>query len=133
MEINFTTPALLFPAISLLMLAYTNRFLALASIVRTLYASHQVSPSPVYVKQIRNMRRRIRLIRNMQFFGILSLLLCTICMFLLFRGYPKAGEHLFTASILSMTTSLVLSLWEISLSGTALDMQLQDIEQTEGK
>ncbi len=133
MEINFTTPALLFPAISLLMLAYTNRFLALASIVRSLYASHQVSPSVIYVKQIRNMRRRIRLIRNMQFFGILSLLLCTICMFLLLRGYPTAGEHLFTASILSMTTSLVLSLWEISLSGTALDMQLQDIEQTETK
>ncbi|CAN5912717.1 DUF2721 domain-containing protein [soil metagenome] len=133
MEINFTTPALLFPAISLLMLAYTNRFLALASIVRNLYASHKVSPSPLYVKQIRNMRRRIRLIRNMQFFGILSLLLCTLCMLSLFRGYPKVGEVLFTASILSMTTSLVLSLWEISLSGTALDMQLQDIEQIEPK
>lgn len=133
MEINFTTPALLFPAISLLMLAYTNRFLALASIVRNLYASHQVSPSPLYISQIRNMRRRIRLIRNMQFFGILSLLLCTICMFSLFRGYPRVGEALFTASMISMMISLVLSLWEISLSGTALDMQLQDIEQKDGK
>ena len=36
MEIDISTPALLFSAISLLILAYTNRFLTIAQIIRNL-------------------------------------------------------------------------------------------------
>src|SRR5258708_28104846 len=74
MDINITTPAVLFPAVSLLLLAYTNRFLALASVIRKLHADYKASPSPHFLSQIQNLRRRIRLVRNMQFFGVLSLL-----------------------------------------------------------
>jgi Protein of unknown function (DUF2721). len=46
MEINLTTPALLFPAISLLLLAYTSRFLALAALMRELHVRYKTQPDP---------------------------------------------------------------------------------------
>lgn len=129
MRIDISTPALLFPAVSLLMLAYTNRFLALANIIRNLHRSHSEKPNPVYLLEIENLRRRIGLIRDMQSFGVLSLILCMVCMFLLFRGYYRAGEWLFGASLVGMLVSLVISLVEIRLSGRALDLHLRDLEK----
>src|SRR5579859_6660041 len=108
MNIDLTTPAVLFPAISLLLLAYTNRFLALASVIRKLHADHTIAPSQHYLDQIENLRWRIRLVRNMQFCGVLSLLLCTVCMFLLFSGLMLPAEIIFTISLLVMIISLIL-------------------------
>ena len=130
MQIELTTPSILFPAISLLMLAYTNRFLGLASVIRQLHESHEASPKPVYLQEINNLRRRVRLIRDMQFWGVLSLTLCTVCMFLLFSEFQRAGEIVFAISIVCMIVSLVLSLIEIRMSVHALDLHLKDIEKT---
>jgi hypothetical protein len=129
MEINLTTPALLFPAISLLMLAYTNRFLGLAGVIRNLHANYQASSNPKYLSQIENLRRRIKLTRDMQACGVVSLLLCTVCMFSLFEGFAVTGKILFAGSLVAMISSLVLSLWEIQMSVGALDHHLQDLEK----
>jgi Protein of unknown function (DUF2721) len=131
MEINLTTPAVLFPAVSLLLLAYTNRFLALAAVIRKLHADYKVKAEPGYLDQIENLRYRIRLVRNMQFAGVFSLLLCTTCMFLLFCDWIIPAEIFFTASMLSMIYSLITSLMEIQISVQALDLHLRDIEQPE--
>ena len=128
MEFNITTPAVLFPAVSLLLLAYTNRFLALASVIRRLHADYQATTNSVYLRQIKNLRWRIRLVRNMQFCGVLSLLLCTVCMFLLFCGMLVPAEVVFTLSLIVMVMSLIFSLIEIQTSVRALDLHLQDIE-----
>jgi len=131
MDINITTPAVLFPAVSLLLLAYTNRFLALAVVIRKLYADHKAAPSPHYLSQIENLRWRIRLVRNMQFCGVLSLLICTVCMYLLFLSMIVPAEIAFSASMLVMIISLVFSLIEIQTSVRALDLHLRDIEEPE--
>jgi hypothetical protein len=128
MDISLTTPALLFPAISLLLLAYTNRFLALTSVTRNLHDSYRASHDTVYLAQIRNLRKRIRLIRDMQFFGVLSILLCTVCMLLVYVGWQVPGRWVFAGSLVSMMVSLGLSLWEVMLSGRALDLHLEDLE-----
>lgn len=133
MEFNLTTPALLFPAISLLMLAFTNRFLALASLIRSLHEHYRNSTDPKYLRQIENLRRRIKLTRDMQICGIFSLILCTACMFVLFAGMVQVGKGLFAASLISMITSLALSLWEIQISVGALDVHLKDLEENEKK
>jgi len=129
MDINLTTPAVLFPAVSLLLLAYTNRFLALAGVIRKLHADYQVAPYPAYLGQIANLRYRIRLVRNMQFCGVLSLLLCTVCMFLLFCGLITPSEIVFCLSLVVMMISLIISLMEIQTSVRALDLHLQDVER----
>ncbi len=131
MRIEISTPALLFPAISLLLLAYTNRFLGLASVIRNLHRSHTESPNPVYLLEIDNMRKRIRLIQEMQSFGVLSLILCTSCMFLIFRGWYRWGEIVFGMSMILMLVSLGLSFVEIRISGRSLDLHLQDLKQEE--
>jgi len=92
MEITLTTPALLFPAISLLMLAYTNRFLTLATIIRNLHDRYRNEASDNLLGQIRNLRYRVYLIRNTQIFGVLSLLFCVASMFALFAGWVMAGQ-----------------------------------------
>jgi cobalamin biosynthesis protein CobD/CbiB len=130
MEINITTPAVLFPAVSLLLLAYTNRFLALAAVIRKLHADYKAAPNPVYIGQIQSLRRRIRLVRNMQFSGVLSLLLCTICMFLLFWDSLVWAEVTFSAALIVMIISLIYSLIEIQMSVHALDLHLKDIKDT---
>jgi hypothetical protein len=130
MELSITTPALLFPAISLMMLAYTNRFLALAALIRSLHAQYKKEPAEKHlVQQIRNLRARIRLIRSMQAFGVLSFLFCIICMFSIFNRWEMASYVIFAASLLSFGISLVLSLTEIVLSMRALEVQLGDMEE----
>jgi hypothetical protein len=122
---NLTEPAILFGSISLLLLAYTNRFLALASLVRTLNKSQD---EVGLQQQIDNLRRRISLIKNMQAFGILSFLLCTLSMFAIFLEEVPAGEILFGVSVVALLISLTLSLYEIVISTRALNIVLDGIE-----
>lgn len=129
MEFTLTTPALLFPAISLLLLAYTNRFLALAALVRELHGRYQTQPDQWIKGQIENLRYRIVIIRNMQSFGIASFFGCVLCMFLLFAGQPTLGKYVFGTSLLLLLVSLGLSLREILVSIEALQLQLHDIEE----
>lgn len=131
MEITVTTPALLFPAISLLLLAYTNRFLVIAGRIRDLHSKYRTSNEALLIRQIENLRRRIVLIRNMQAIGILSLLLCVVCMFLLFAGYVSFGKYVFGASLLLLAVSLALSLWEIQISTVAINLELSDLVASE--
>ncbi len=129
MEINLTTPALLFPTISLIMLAYTNRFLGLATVIRNLRDRYDDTHDPLISKQIDNLRHRVVLIRNMQFFGASSLLLCFVCMGLLFAGWVDAGKVIFLLSLIFMAVSLAISLYEIQISVKALELNLSDMEQ----
>ena len=128
MEITITTPALLFPAISLLLLAYTNRFLALANLIRDLHSRYKASPDQILMAQISNLRHRVVIIRNMQVFGVGSFFLCVLCMLVLFTGQLRLGEILFGLSLVLLMISLALSLWEVQISIDALNYRLSDLE-----
>jgi hypothetical protein len=128
MTLDLTTPALLFPAISLLLLAYTNRFLALAALIRGLQARYESNPDSVIVAQISNLRYRVRLIQQMQAFGVLSLFGCVACMFALFADLLSLGNYLFGISLVLMLVSLGLSVREIQVSVVALNLHLQNLE-----
>jgi hypothetical protein len=128
MEITLTTPALLFPAISLLLLAFTNRFLAIASIIRQLHAKYLSNPASVLTGQINNLRKRLYLIRAMQIFGVGSLFLCVLAMFLIYLKIGSTGEVVFGFSLAALLISLFISLREIQLSTKALEIELSDME-----
>lgn len=129
MELTLTTPALLFPAISLLLLAYTNRFLTLAALIRELYARYKSQPDPKILGQLANLRYRIVIIRNMQACGVSSFFLCVLCMFVLFAGQETAGKWIFGGSLILLLISLALSLREIQVSIDALLLQIEDVEE----
>lgn len=123
-----TTPALLFSAISLIMLAYTNRFLAYASVVRSLHASIKKDPdNAVLMAQIKNLRTRLYLTQSMQILGIGSLFLCVVCMFLIYVQWIILAEVMFGVALISLILSLGLSIREIQISVKALDIQLSDM------
>ena len=130
-ELSLTTPALLFPTVSLLMLAYTNRFLTLATIIRNLYDRYHENPDHNLLEQIDNLRHRVYLIRNMQIVGVLSLLMCVVSMFALFAGWLDGGKWSFAAALVLMIGSLGLSLHELSISVGALDLLLTDLEKSD--
>jgi hypothetical protein len=130
MDITLTTPALLFPTVSLLLLAYTNRFLALAALIRNLHARYQATGNENIVDQITNLRRRVLMIRDMQGLGIASLLSCVVCMFLLFLGLPVPAAYVFGLSLALLIASLGFSIAEIRMSVGALNLALSDLEDT---
>ncbi|HYN89687.1 MAG TPA: DUF2721 domain-containing protein [Ardenticatenaceae bacterium] len=129
MELTVTTPALLFPAISLLLLAYTNRFLTLSALIRELHARYRANPDPNILGQLANLRYRIIIIRNMQVFGVSSFFCCVLCMFVLFAGQPTLGKWTFGSSLVLLLISLGLSLREVQVSIDALTLQIEDLEE----
>jgi len=129
MEITLTTPALLFPAISLMLVAYTNRFLALGSRIRVLHSQYKENPEEILFSQINSLRKRVLLIRNMQACGVASLFCCVLCMFALFAGKIMLGKVIFGFSLLLMMGSLALSLQEILMSVQTLNLELSSIKK----
>lgn len=132
MELSINTPALLFPAISLVMLAYTNRFLALSSRVRNLhdkYVAHE--QKQIIWGQIKNLRYRLKLVKHMQTLGVMSFLMCICCMFLVYLNFDVIAQIVFGISLLLFAGSLFLSLLEIGLSTRAIELELSDMEGME--
>lgn len=127
-EFTLTTPALLFSAISLILLAYTNRFTAYAALVRNLYATYKENPSYVLKGQIDNLRNRVYLIRSMQIFGVSSLFLCVLTMLLLYLHLKIAAIWVFGIALALLIISLGLSIREIMISVRALELHFSDME-----
>lgn len=127
---NLTTPALLFPAISLLLLAYTNRFIVLAQLIRHLHAQNQENLTDAVVRQIANLRLRIVLIRRMQALGVTSFILCALSMFLVFIETILVAQYVFGVSLFLLVLSLVFSLVEILISTKAIEIELENFEHS---
>ncbi|MTI37900.1 DUF2721 domain-containing protein, partial [Fulvivirga lutimaris] len=116
--------------ISLLLLAYTNRFLAIATLIRSLHQKHLSNadhPTPI-IGQIENLRARLSLIKLMQIFGVSSFFLCVLSMLMLFQNATKAGNYIFGASMVFLLISLGISLRELQISTKALNLELSDME-----
>ncbi|MBU0944802.1 MAG: DUF2721 domain-containing protein [Proteobacteria bacterium] len=128
MEITITTPALLFPAVTFLLVAYTNRFLAIGSRIRNLHDRYHDQPDEVVLAQIASLRHRAVLIRNMQACGVAGLFLCVFCILVLFAGWNLLGQLTFAASLFLLLASLSISLQEIFLSMEALNLELGHME-----
>ena len=122
------TPALLFPAISLIMLAYTNRFVVIANLIRELYAQHTKEPSEITFKQLANLRKRMRIIRNMQIFGGISFFFSVLSLLLLFASLDLSAKIAFGISIIMLLISLFLLIMELQISVHALNIQLKDFD-----
>lgn len=129
--LDLTTPSLLFSAISLILLAYTNRFLSYASVVRALKEKHQQTHDPKDIAQIANLRKRLYLTRSMQILGILSLLLCVIAMFFIYVSWQVFAAWIFGIALLLLAASLCVCIWEINISVKALEIHLEDISSKE--
>ncbi len=132
MQLSLNVPALFFPAISLIMLAYTNRFLALATLVRSLKSKYEQTDNDIALqKQIKNLRYRLKLIKNMQAFGVVSFACCLFCMFFIYLEKNVTAEVFFALSLIFFMLSLLISLLEIQLSTKALELELSSIEEDE--
>lgn len=128
MDFTLQTPTLLFSAISLLMLAYTNRFIVIANLIRDLYAKYQEDPDPILSAQLSNLRRRMGYIRNMQVFGALSFLFSVLSLMLIFIQQVLLAEILFGLSLVWMLVSILLLILELNISVHALNIQLRDFK-----
>ncbi|MGJ8638920.1 MAG: DUF2721 domain-containing protein [Opitutaceae bacterium] len=128
MELTLTTPSILFPAVSLLLLAYTNRYLAIAGIIRALHARYQQDSSSVVRRQIDNLSLRLKWIRSMQAYGVVSLIVCISSIVAIFFEFHVVGAVFFGLSLVLMLISLVYCLLEVLFSGRALAIELEDMK-----
>ncbi len=133
MELSLSIPALLFPAISLSMLAYNARYLAIAALIRQLHKEYQQQASPILGKQVRQLQRRLEIIKHMQAFAIVSFLLSAASMLLIYLQWSFWANLCFGASLFCLIISLVLSLVEVKLSTRALGIQLSNMQGDESK
>jgi hypothetical protein len=133
MQISINTPALLFPAITLLMLAYTNRFLALATLIRNLHAKYKQihEDRDIIREQIKNLKKRLMLIKQMQASGITSFFFCVLCMMFFYLQYEVLAYSIFGVSLTFLLLSLALSLHEIYISTKALEIELKDMSEND--
>jgi Protein of unknown function (DUF2721) len=129
MELTLATPTLLFPATSLVLLAYTNRFLHLSALVRKLHSDWVAGHDPGIFAQVKNLRQRITLIRCCQAFGVISMLISMTVMLMLITIESHITIYIFAISVTSMALSLLLSLWEILISGKALNIYLNEMQE----
>lgn len=129
MTLSIETPALLFSATSLILLAYTNRFLTIAQIIRNLKKNYDDNHNKSILLEIKNLNLRLTLIRYMQLFGVMCLFLSVFAMLLLYVDYGDLGIYLFEASLLCLLISLGISFWEISISVNALRVHLKDLSE----
>lgn len=132
MDISLTTPAILFPAISLLLLGFSNRFVTTATLIRQLKNNLSPENKGNINKQIRNLQLRVRLIIAMQAFGVLSIILCTLAMITIYYQQGIWGSVLFALSLLAMVLSLLISLWEVLISSKALNVELDGLKDLGG-
>lgn len=128
-ELTLATPSILFSAISLIMLAYTNRFLSYAQVIRSISAIYNDNPSPQMLEQIKNLRKRLYLTRSMQILGILSLLLCVVCTFFIYVGWHMMAVYIFAAALVALIVSLGISIQEIIISARALEIHLDSVKK----
>ena len=127
-ELTLTTPSILFSAISLIMLAYTNRFLAYAKVIRNLKGEHENRPSAMTKLQLDNLRKRLYMARSMQIYGVISLLLCVVCTFFIYIGLQTLAIYTFGVALLLLVISLGISVKEILISVKALEFRLDNVE-----
>ena len=127
-ELTLITPTFLFSAVSLILLAYTNRFLAYTSLVRNLKVKYMENKSSVTKAEIENLKKRLKLTRLMQLYGEASLLLCVATMFLIYIGLQTVSAVIFAVALLFLIISLALSVWEINISSKSIQIHLSDME-----
>lgn len=132
MELALSTPALLFSTASLLMLGFTNRFMAIAKLIRDLHADYRKEPSDLLVEQIKNLRFRVRLLRNMQFLGVTSLFLSILCMIFIYLEMQIMAGWLFGLALFLQAGALAVSVYEITISIEALKVELSDMQSLLG-
>lgn len=129
MDMTITTPSLLFPAISLLLLAYTNRFVVLTNVIRQLSSGEGAPSKEIIRRQIRNLRKRVQIIRSMQAFGVLSFVFCTLSMFALLLQWLMLGQWLFAGSLILLVISLLCSFYEVNISTNAINIELEKFDE----
>lgn len=129
MNLSLSIPALLFPAISLTMLAYNARYLAIAALIRHLHSAYEKKESDIIKIQVQRLRKRLTIIKNMQAVAIISFLLAVITMFLIYIELNLWANIVFGISLFALMVSLFLSLIEVQLSTQALSIQLKSMEE----
>ncbi|MCF7972042.1 MAG: DUF2721 domain-containing protein [Methylococcaceae bacterium] len=128
MEVTITTPALLFPAISVLFLAYANRYLAIAKRTRELHSLYNKTQSFFAKKQVESLRKRISLIIAMQLLAVMGIICCVLTMGLVFFGLQLMATYAFLIGMLLIVLSLLVSMWELMISTQSLNIELENIE-----
>ena len=126
-------PVILISGVGLLLLSMTNRYARVIDRSRALADGLRKSPSEHHERfsvQLRILARRARLVRLAITLSTVSLLLAALLIIALFlaalfhQELPLLIVILFTACMASLIASLVVFIWDLNVSLTALDVEI---------
>lgn len=134
MTLTLNEPALIFPAIAILMLGYINRYIGTAGVIRTFKKDYDSGyKHNNLTKQLDILKKRIELSRLMLTSASSALLFACLSMYLIFQDMQDAGQIIFGLSLIAMIISLIFSLYETSLSNKSLLIEVSDVIKKESK
>ena len=132
---NFTTlyPALLFPAIPLMMISFGNRYTSLASLIRKIHDlivlnKHSKKTAGHYLDQITILTKRLKLVRAIQTLSGLSFLSNLFSIFASYLEEYQLALNSFGLGVLIFAIAILMFIYEIQLSTRALSKHLEDLK-----
>ena len=132
---NFSTlyPALLFPAIPLMMISFGNRYTSLATLIRKIHDKLITTKSSElvidhYFDQIKILTRRLTLVRSVQTLSGISFLFNLLTIFTNYINIEVLALNFFGLSVLVFSIAIILFIYEIQLSTKALSKHLEDLK-----
>ena len=124
---DITTPAILFPAISLLFVAYTNRLHSLSVLIRAMTTEGSDESKTEHTEeQLDILQKRVTYIKRMQVFGILSFIFNLITIICLYINYDYLANYIFGFGLFMLSASLFFALLETLISTKALNIHLKN-------
>jgi hypothetical protein len=82
-------------------------------------------------EQIRNLQKRIKIIKSMQVYGAFSFFFCVVSMFFILREKFSLDNLAFEGSLILLWISLASLIIELQISVNALNIQLNDFSKDE--
>ena len=130
MNIDYTVTALMFPAIPLLMVVYSNRFHTLSRLIRELHDEHVYEKHipAEWKKQFINLSRRISILRWTIMFAAFGFLFNMLTVFALYLNELFLARVIFGSCCLSMIISIIFFIREIQISTNALNLHMSDMD-----
>ena len=133
MELNYSTIALLFPAIPLMFLVYGNTSEGIGARLREILEKIlQVDEDDDVLQRLRSeaiyLSKRLTLLRLAQMFSGLTFLLNICNMFSIYAVEQVVAQSLFACAVIMMMISIITYLIEISLSVKAVHTVMKIIK-----
>ena len=130
-DLNFWYPALLFPAIPLMMIVFGNRYSSLSKLIRDLHdrVLKEDEVRDKFTELIELLTDRLFLVKSMQTLAGLAFIANLLTIFFRYIDVPSVAFSLFGVATILLSAAILLFVIEIQKSSSALSKHISDLKK----